>query len=179
MKASSHIEKLLKDNNLGIRVDLGCGSNKQPGFVGIDIRPLPGVDIVQDLEQFPWPLPDESVSFMVSSHVVEHINPARGIFLKFMDECWRILKPGGKFLIATPYAGSQGYFMDPTHCNPCNEMTWAYFDPLDRSNLYRIYEPAPWKILESSFNVNGNMEVALIKRLDDPSYHSDSKKHYV
>ena len=29
----------------GIRLDIGCGANKQPNFVGIDLRPLPGVDI--------------------------------------------------------------------------------------------------------------------------------------
>lgn len=76
-KVLTEIEKLLKKNNLGIKLDIGCGDAKQKGFVGMDVRPLPGVDIVQDIEMFPWPLPDESVSMAVASHVLEHINPGR------------------------------------------------------------------------------------------------------
>jgi len=70
----SDIQSLLNQQS-GIRLDIGCGANKNPGFVGMDIRPLPDVDIVQDVEEFPWPLPDESVLMAVCSHVVEHINP--------------------------------------------------------------------------------------------------------
>lgn len=175
-----NLTRLLKDNS-GIRLDVGCGDNKQPGFVGIDYRKLPSVDIVHDLERFPWPLPDESVLVAVSSHVVEHINPHGGTFIKFMDEVWRILKPGGEFAIATPYAGSLGYFQDPTHCNPCNENTWLYFDPLEDKaggQLYGIYEPAPWQIKLNAYTKDGNMEVVLIKRKDDVSYHRDGKIHY-
>lgn len=172
-KVSGPIARILQKNNQGIKLDIGCGENKQPGgFVGMDIRKFPGVDIVQDLESFPWSLPDESVSFAVASHVIEHINPARGTFLKFMDEVWRVLKPGGKFAISLPYAGSPGYWQDPTHCNPCNEITWAYFDPLDQSGLYFIYKPRPWKIIPEtlSWQVNGFMELVLEKRLIDKSY---------
>lgn len=172
-KAENPIARILRENNLGIKLDIGGGGNPQgPDFVNMDIRPLPGVDIVQDLEKFPWPLPDNCVSFAVASHVVEHINPARGVFLNFMDEVWRIMKPGGKFAIIVPYAGSSGYWQDPTHCNGCNEITWAYFDPLDRSRLYYIYKPKPWKIVPGSlsYNVHGFMEVLLEKRLMDKSY---------
>lgn len=59
----------------GIQLDIGCGGNKQPGFVGIDVRPLDGVDIVHDLNLFPWPLPDEVCIRAMASHLVEHIPP--------------------------------------------------------------------------------------------------------
>ena len=74
---SKHIADILEKNNLGIKLDIGCGASKQPGFVGMDVLKLPGVDIVHDLELFPWPLPDQSVSFAMTSHVVEHITPGR------------------------------------------------------------------------------------------------------
>lgn len=167
------IKKLLQEHTQGIKLDLGCGDNKNQGFVGMDYRKLPGVDIVQDLEKFPWPLPDECASLAVCSHVVEHLNPHGGVFLRFMDEVWRVLKYGGQFMIATPYAGSMGYFQDPTHCNPCNEMTWEYFDPLSpmtKGGLYSIYRPKPWKIVENMWRNTGNMEVLLEKRRPDKSY---------
>ena len=199
------IKKLLKDNNLGIKLDIGCGGNKRPGFIGMDIRAGEGVDIVQNLEQFPWPLPDESVSLATASHVLEHIKPTLpdpklvslinllkdkkilsekeireyigdydhfGTFMRFMDEVWRILKPGAQFAFVVPYAGSQGFWQDPTHVNPINEVTLAYFDPLDTSGFYNIYKPKPWKIVPGtlSWNVHGFLEVVLEKRLIDKSY---------
>ena len=157
----------------GIRLDLGCGGNKQPGFVGLDKRPLPGVDVVQDLETFPWCLPDGCAELAVASHVVEHIDPAHGTFLRFMDEAWRVLEPGGKLMLSGPYAGSPGFWQDPTHCNGCTEVTWWYFDPLEPhsgGNLYRIYHPKPWKILANTYALHGNFEVALEKRREDESY---------
>ncbi len=168
------IKQLLKEKS-GIRLDIGCGSNKQPGFIGMDYRPVEGVDIVQDLEEFPWKdLPDESVLVAIASHVLEHINPAKGTFIRFMDEVWRILKPEGEFAIVVPYAGSPGYWQDPSHINPITENTLEYFDPLGRSKgqLYRIYKPKPWKIKEGTLSLKktGNLEVVLIKRREDPSY---------
>lgn len=82
---STDIKKILAENT-GIKLDIGCGENKQDGFVGIDMRASSGVDIVHDLEEFPWPLPDDCVVLAIASHVVEHINPHKGVFIQFMDE---------------------------------------------------------------------------------------------
>lgn len=84
-----------------------------------------------------------------------------------------MLRPDCQFAISTPYWLSPGYAQDPTHCNPCNEATWMYFDPLEtQSNglLYRFYRPKPWKIDTVVWDVAGNMEVVLKKRRIDKSY---------
>jgi hypothetical protein len=152
----------------GIRLDIGCGENKQPGFVGMDVRELPGVDVVHDVNQHPWPLPDECALLAMCSHLVEHIPPVAigggGTwfpFMAFMDEVWRVLKSEASLLIVCPHAMSIGYAQDPTHCNPCNEATWAYFDP--SQELYQIYRPKPWRIQTLSWNPSANVEVALCK----------------
>ena len=119
---------------------------------------------VQDLEKFPWPLPDKCANLLISTHVLEHINPHGGVFLKFMDEAWRLLKPGGRFVIVVPYAGSPGFWQDPTHCNGITEATWGYFDPEDMSNFYSIYKPKPWKIINSAWSPMGNLETVLEKQ---------------
>ncbi len=160
------IAQLLQERS-GIRLDIGCGAHPQPGFVGMDIRPLPGVDIVHDIEVIPWPLPDECALTAVASHLVEHIAPARFGFIRFMDEVWRVLRVGGEFAIATPHGYSPGYLQDPTHCNPCNEATWAYFDPFEPNTqgaLWGIYRPMPWKIKYLSWDPSANIEVILVKR---------------
>ena len=203
------VNSILKENNQGVKLDIGCGGNKQRGFVGMDVRKMEGVDIVHNLEKFPWPIPNESVSLAVASHVLEHINPGStdprlvalvnlldkkkvlskkeiknaigevetfGVFMSFMNEVWRILQKGGRFAFVVPYAGSPGFFQDPTHINPISEATISYFDPLDRSGLWFIYRPSPWKIIESHFDTIGNLEVVLEKRLVDKSYEPISNE---
>jgi len=153
-------DEVLKEKG-GIRLDIGCGENKQKEFVGLDKRELPGVDIVHDLEVFPYPLPDECCLTIVGSHIIEHIKP--WLTVQFFDELWRIMKTGGQLVLSTPYAGSRGYFQDPTHCNAFNQATFQYFDP--RYPLYDVYKPNPWKI-EKGFPVwqsNGNLEVIMEK----------------
>lgn len=148
----------------GIMLDIGCGLNKQPGFAGMDIRPLPGVDIVHDFESIPWPLPDECVLKAIASHVVEHINPHKFGFVNWMNELWRVMRPDGQIVIVTPYATSPGFYQDPTHCNPCNEATWAYFDPEHPSGLYQIYKPKPWRLEYIAWDPVVNMEIIMRKR---------------
>ncbi|MCK5015646.1 MAG: hypothetical protein KAS32_01125 [Candidatus Peribacteraceae bacterium] len=144
-----------------VRLDIGCGGNKQEGFIGMDKKELDGVDIVHNIEHFPWPLLNESCITCVASHFVEHLKP--WLMLDFMNEVWRVMNPGGDFAIAVPYAGSRGYWQDPTHINGCNEVTWQYFDP--DFLLYNIYKPKPWKIHKGFpvYQNQGNLEVILRK----------------
>lgn len=157
---SPAIRKLISRHSLGIKLDVGCGSNKQAGYVGLDKRKLDGVDIAHDAEVFPYPLPDGCCSTILMSHLIEHIKP--WLTVDLLNEMWRLLKPNGQLLISTPYAGSFGYWQDPTHCNGCNEATWTYFDP--DYFLHCIYRPKPWKIERNAWWETGNMEVILAKR---------------
>ena len=157
-----------------IKLDVACGTNKQKGFIGIDIRDLPGVDIVHDLEQFPWPLHDESVMIAVASHFFEHVKP--WLSIKLMDELWRVLIVGGTLAVATPYPGSVGFWQDPTHQNGWSEITFQYFDP--RYPLFSIYQPMPWAI-KKGFPVwqqNGNLEV-IMEKIEVRDNYEEEVKH--
>lgn len=165
------IEQLIKERS-GIRLDIGCGNNKQPGFVGLDIQPLPGVDIVWDINRHPWPIPDECVATAICSHLIEHIPPvairADGStwfpFLEFMNEVWRVTKVGGQFAISCPHATSPGYYQDPTHCNQVSEDTFCYFTPeYENGRLWLFYKPLPWHIDNLFWNPAGNIEAVLRK----------------
>jgi SAM-dependent methyltransferase len=56
-----------------LKLDLGCGPRKQPGFTGVDVKPFPGVDHVFDVGRARWPFDDSSVEEAFSSHSLEHI----------------------------------------------------------------------------------------------------------
>jgi SAM-dependent methyltransferase len=163
----------------GIILDVGCGAHKHPGSVGMDRQDIkdkdgePLVDIVWNWDHIPWPIPDESCLTVLASHVVEHVNPADGHFLDWMDECWRILKPDRQLALSCPYGNSSWFVQDPTHVNPCNEKTWFYFDPApgglgSDATLWELYQPKPWKVEQNLFHSDGFMEVVLRKRSEDP-----------
>jgi len=61
-----------------IRIDIGCGANLQPGWVGLDQREFDYKKsrfIKHDIEDVPWPLPNSCATVIQASHIMEHINP--------------------------------------------------------------------------------------------------------
>ena len=78
-----------------IKLDIACGQNKNPGFIGMDWTAADGVDIVHDLTVYPWPIEDGSVEQAFCSHYIEHIpmveveahgHTAQDALLAFFDE---------------------------------------------------------------------------------------------
>lgn len=123
-----------------IAVELGCGQTKQsPQFfqenmnisptkvIGVDIVKCEGVDVVHDLTKFPYPFKDESVDAIYTCHFQEHLDGDQR--MKFFDECYRILKPGGKMRHIHPYYKSVRAVQDPTHkWPPISENSYFYWD---------------------------------------------------
>ncbi len=107
-----------------LRLDLACGQNKREGFLGVDVVQLPGVDLVYDLDSYPYPWEDSSVSELHCSHFIEHVSDIKS----FMEECYRILSPGGLMTVVAPYYSSVRAFQDFTHVRPVSEVTFQYFN---------------------------------------------------
>lgn len=90
----------------------GTQMSKKEGRINVDIKSFANIDIVHNLDVFPYPFADSSGLHINATHVIEHLNniPA------FMDECWRILSPGGTLYIEVPHAANINLaFTDPTH----------------------------------------------------------------
>jgi SAM-dependent methyltransferase len=113
-----------------MKLDLGAGYNPRPGYEGVDLFSKTAHAV--NLFSFPWPWEDSSVDALHSSHFLEHIPTSyitpdnrevasptspqdKDLLCRFMDETWRILKPGGEFTIVVPSARSNRAFQDPTH----------------------------------------------------------------
>ena len=79
------------------------------------------------------PFMDESVEFVVASEIVEHLNEPEAA----AREIWRILRPGGKAIISTPYKERIRY----TLCIHCNKMTpWnSHLHSFDASKLFSLF----------------------------------------
>ena len=142
-----------------IFLDLACGDRKSPGAVGLDIRPLDGVDIVHDLRRLPWPLPDAACHRILASHILEHLPP--DVVFAVMDECWRVMQTGGQLLVAMPYGASPRALQDPSHYRCWTEVCPQYFDP--QYPLYQVYRPKPWKVELNEWHSVGDLNVIFSK----------------
>lgn len=138
----------------GLRLDLGCGKAKADGFIGIDRRKFEGVDGVTDLTQKHWifdqpelggiklqpvnldgnagfMLPNDSVREVRCSHFLEHLehNQRHPERVRFVNELWRVLVPGGTATIITPHWASAMAYGDFTHADkPVSEFFYYYLN---------------------------------------------------
>ena len=110
-------------NNKKLKIDLGCGSNKRPGFVGVDKSPEVKPDIVCDFEKDPLPFENDSVTHVWMNHVLEHIDD----LISFFEELYRVCENGAIIEIVSPYYSSIYATRDPTHKHFISEGTFLYF----------------------------------------------------
>lgn len=104
--------KKSKKPEVDLKLDVGCGPNKKPGFIGVDRIKFKGVDVVLDLNKT-WPWKDGSVSEIHSSHTIEHFDGVERVHI--YNEMFRVLKVGAKATLVAPFWSSGRAYGDPTH----------------------------------------------------------------
>lgn len=131
-----------------MRLDIGCGTRKTPGFIGVDVRQFEGVDVVCDLSTQRWPFESDTVEEVICSHMLEHVpgkkvTPTLSVdWIKhtaeivevvtyprshFFNELHRVMKKGAKATIVTPAWSSGRAYGDPTHeWPPVSEFGFLY-----------------------------------------------------
>ena len=108
-------------------LDVGCGINKYPGSVGLDINPATAADVIGDLDRFPYPFADRSFDRLRAIHVIEHLTDV----IRAMEEFHRLVRPGGRVRIETPHYTDFSSFCDPTHKHHLNSFSFRYFGAND------------------------------------------------
>lgn len=80
-------------------LNLGCGSTYHKDWINLDIEAIPprvqGWDLRKGI-----PFPPDHFDACYHSHVLEHLKPEEG--KRFLEDCLRVLKPGGILRIAVP-----------------------------------------------------------------------------
>jgi hypothetical protein len=87
-------EKLAAAQAIGLRMNLGCGHVPLEGYVNVDQRELPGVDVVADAGDLPVE-PGTSLEIF-SAHLVEHF-PQEMLRCNLLPYWKALLMPGGMF----------------------------------------------------------------------------------
>lgn len=94
-------EKVAAARRQGARVNLGCGHIAMDGYLNIDRRALPGVDIVAEVNQLPFD--SNELAEIHSAHLLEHF-PQEQLRRELLPYYFSLLQPGGKFAAVVPDA---------------------------------------------------------------------------
>jgi hypothetical protein len=95
--------KLENARNAGLRLNLGCGHIPLEGYLNVDRRALPGVDIVAEVHELPFQR--DQVDEIFSAHLLEHF-PEEQLRRQLLRYWIGLLKPGGTFGAVVPDAES-------------------------------------------------------------------------
>lgn len=150
-----------------LKISIGCGRIRKDGFVNVDKMPFVDgkgnqmVDYVVDIEKQRLPFPDNSADEIHADNVLEHIgfstdNPDGLEALIFvLNECHRVLIPGGVLKGDVPVFGSKKAVSDITHKRFFVKDSFAYICGVGGARPDRPYHPRyadygvkPWTEVE-------------------------------
>jgi hypothetical protein len=86
-----------------LRLNLGCGHIALPDHVNVDMRDLPGVDVIAEVDDLPFE--PNSVDEIFSAHLLEHF-PQEAMRQRLLPYWFGLLRPGGLFRAVTPDAAA-------------------------------------------------------------------------
>ena len=107
-----------------LRLHLGCGNHRIPGYVNCDLYETSATDHVFDCTSL-WPFETNSVSTIYCSHMLEHLHD----FKAFFKEAHRVLRPDGNLQIRVPYGGHKAAYWDIEHVRPWFLETFCFLQP--------------------------------------------------
>jgi hypothetical protein len=91
--------KLARLSEVGLRLNLGCGHIPLDDFLNVDMRDLPGVDVVAQVGDLPFE-PD-TIHEIHSAHMLEHF-PQEELKRRLLPHWFSRIAPGGAFRAIVP-----------------------------------------------------------------------------
>lgn len=156
------------------KINIGCGRDYREGWINIDISREVKADAYCDIRT--WELQrntdgnydarikDEEADVVYISGVLEQIGENEHL-IHAINECWRVLKPGGQIVIVVPNAKHAIAHRDPMDIRKFTPATFNYF--VDGFQEYRdygsVYGFKPWKTLDIQENERHILTVTMSK----------------
>ena len=144
-------------------LSIGAGTERIDGAVHMDRVPLPGIDIVWDLEKIPWPMGSGCWDKVVATDVLEHLAE----LIPVMDEINRILVKGGTLELQVPLWNTINWAIDPTHKRAFTPLTFDYWCPDTMlGGKYWYYTKTAFKKVSERVQEHGEL-VMVLEKLGD------------
>lgn len=107
-----------------LRLNLGCGHRPLDDYVNVDMRALPGVDVVATVDHLPFDA--NELDEIYSAHVVEHF-PQEQLTRRLLPYWFSLIRPGGEFRSVVPDAGAMlsGYAAGEIDYETLREITFG------------------------------------------------------
>jgi SAM-dependent methyltransferase len=131
-RAETNTESLIDANKARV-LDIGCGTNKVAGAVGMDINPRTNADVIHDLDDLPYPFADNEFDAVIGRHVIEHVRDP----LAVMCEIHRITRNGGIVKLVAPHWTNPDFATDLTHRNHLN--SYSFRNLTDERAVFPFY----------------------------------------
>lgn len=96
-------EKVARARSEGLRLNIGCGHIPLEGYVNVDVRELPGVDVVAEATRLPFD--PGTVSEVFCAHLLEHF-PEEQLKREVLPYWRSLLREGGELRCVVPDAAS-------------------------------------------------------------------------
>ena len=101
-----------------MKLNLGCGKDYIDDWVNVDFYDDSKCDVTHDLEEFPWPWEDDSVSEIRIIHTLEHLGADWKVYIKILQEMYRVCKDDAEIIVVVPSPWHWIFIADPTHVRP-------------------------------------------------------------
>lgn len=136
----------VKEDVLGGKkaLDVGCGSRKLPGSLGMDVVKDSQADVIHDFEVVPWPFKENEFDIVFMNHSLEHVKDV----LAVLSEVHRVTKNKGRVVIQVPHFRASDAYVDPTHEHFFTSRSLDYF--LEGETL-TDYHYVPFRFKKLSF----------------------------
>jgi len=129
-----------QNSQSGRRVlDIGCGTNKTVGAIGMDINPRTAADVIHDLDDRPYPFADDYFDEIIGGHVIEHVRDPVSV----MSELHRITRHGGAIKIVAPHWTNPDFATDLTHRNHLN--SYSFCNLIEGREVFTFYTDARFR----------------------------------
>jgi SAM-dependent methyltransferase len=107
-----------------MKINLGAGSKKYPGYLNIDNDVGSKPDFVVDIEKDKLPFDDNTIDGVIAHHILEHLGDG---FFNCVQELYRVCKHGTIIDVRVPHPRHDTFLIDPTHKRPIYPHTLDMF----------------------------------------------------
>lgn len=145
------------------KLNLGSGVDDAEGFVTFDITARARPHVLGTAIRLPFA--DGAFGAVKAHHVLEHLR--REDLIPTMNECWRVLTPGGELDVHVPVFPFPLAIADPTHLSFFASQTFDYFCCGEgHDDHMRLYGIQPWERVSLKRYADGAVINVLMRKVE-------------